>query len=296
MPNWVYNSMSVSGSKEDLIAFRDKASKSYITKHKGKRYQDAEGNWKYDADVEYEQENTAPLSFWNFIEPENKDAYFADAHGTKPEGYEAWSMEDKMAYDLKFTGDGWYDWNVRNWGTKWDASDAEITDSTEDKAACLSYTFQTAWSIPEPVFTAMVRQHPELSFDFECEEEQGWGAEFTSSDGDDVDENGVLTKSLIMTREWDIPDSHADYVDRGRECWACDNGDEDDFYEDCPRPETDFVVVVERRYIVKAQNAEKAWEITQDTLDELTPEDLDTIRVVDENTGELLFPKDLTAE
>jgi hypothetical protein len=297
MPNWVYNSMSVSGSQKDLIAFRDKASKPYTTKNKGKRYQDAEGNWKWDADVEYEQENTSPLSFWNFIEPESKDAYFADAHGKKPEGYEAWSMEDKMAYDLKFTGDGWYDWNVRNWGTKWDASDAEITDGTDDeKTACLSYTFQTAWSIPEPVFTAMVRQHPELTFDFECEEEQGWGAEFTSSDGDDVDENGVLTKSLIMTREWDIPDSHADYVDRGRECWACDDGDEENLYEDCPRSETDFVVVVERRYIVKAQTAEKAWEITQDTLDELTPEDLDTIRVVDENTGELLFPKDLTAE
>lgn len=296
MPNWVYNSMSVSGSQKDLIAFRDKAGKSYKTYHRGVRSQNENGDWTYDDTAINEQENTSPLSFWNFIEPENKELYFG-ASDYKPEGYDQLSTEEKMSISMEFKSDGWYDWNIRNWGTKWDASDAEIIDSTDDaKTACLSYTFQTAWSIPEPVFAAMVRQHPELTFDFECEEEQGWGAEFTSSDGDDVDENGVPTKSLIMTREWDIPDSHADYVDRGRECWACDSGDEDDLYEDCPRPETDFVVVVERRYIVKAQNAEKAWEITQDTLDELTPEDLDTIRVLDDNTGKLLFPMDLTAE
>jgi hypothetical protein len=137
----------------------------------------------------------------------------------------------------------------------------------------------------------MVAQHPELDFDFSSEEEQGWGAEYTSSDGDDVDENGVLTKSLIMTREWDIPQSHQDYVDLDREC-NCESepDDEEYWFDDCPRPETDFVVVVERRYIVKAQTAEKAWEITQDKLDELTPEDADTIWVVDEGTGERLFP------
>lgn len=298
MPNWVYNSVSITGKKEDLIAFRDKASKPYISHYKGKRYQDAEGNWKYDPDVRYEEEQTGALMFWNFIEPENKEAYFADAHGEKPEGYADWSLEDKMAHDLKFASDGWYDWNVRNWGTKWDASDADLTDNTEDKAACLNYSFNTAWSIPEPVFAAMVRQHPELDFDFESEEEQGWGASFTSSDGDDVDENGVPTKSLIMTREWDIPDSHQDYVDRGNEdgCNCQSDDDQEYWYDDCPRPETDFVVVVERRYIVKAKDAEQAWELAQDKLDELEPEDLDTIRVLDENTGELLFPNNLTAE
>jgi hypothetical protein len=277
MPNWVYNNMNVNGTAKDLIAFRDKASKI------------APSGISEDGVLEYKDENASPLSFWNFIEPENKPRYFG-ASDYKPDGYAEMSMEDRMAIAMKHESDGWYDWNVSNWGVKWDAGSVNLTDMTDDKAAYLGYSFETAWGIPEQVFTAIVRQHPELSFDFSCEEEQGWGAEFTSSDADDVDENGVPTKSLIMTREWDIPSSHADYDALGRDCWACENGDEEDFYEDCPRQETDFVVVVERRYIVRATSAEGAWEVAQDKLDELTAEDSDSFWVVDENTGQKLFP------
>lgn len=273
MPNWVYNTMNVSGTKEDLIAFREKASKTR-----------PDGLNTEDGSLTYTEGDKTELSFWNFIEPEDKPLYFG-ASDYKPEGYEAWSMEEKMAYSMKFSSNGWYDWNVREWGTKWDASEVDLTDQTEEKSAYLNYSFSTAWSIPEPVFQAVVRQHPELEFDFYSEEEQGWGAEFKAS----TDDSGG--RSLELVKEWDIPESHEDYVNLGRDCWACESGDEDDLYEDCPREDKDFVVVVERRYVVKAQSAEQAWELAQDGLDNLEPEDADSFRVVDENTGEHLFPK-----
>lgn len=279
MPNWVYNSMNVSGSKEDLIAFRDKAKKPR-----------PDGMNSEDGTLTYTDGDQSPLSFWNFKEPEDKALYFG-ASDYKPEGYEAWTLEERMAHSMKFTSNGWYDWNVREWGTKWDAGSVDLVDGTDDKGAHLHYSFETAWSIPEPVFTAIVEQHPTLTFDFSSEEEQGWGAEFTSSDGDEVGEDGKVVRSLVMTREWDIPNSHEDYVNLGRDCWACESGDEDDLYEDCPREERDFVVIVERRFVVKATDAEKAWELAQDGMDTLEPEDADSIRVVDENTGEHLFPK-----
>jgi hypothetical protein len=191
-----------------------------------------------------------------------------------------------MTYDMSFQTDGWYDWNVREWGTKWDACDSSFDDNTEDKGPNLYYSFNTAWSIPEQVYKAITEQHPELDFEFYCEEEQGWGAEYKST----TDEDG--SRLLELVKEWDIPDSHQDYVDRDRTC-NCENDDDQDYwYDDCPRPETDFVVVVERRYIVKAQTAESAWDIAQDTLNELTPEDgSESFRVLDEHTGEHLFPK-----
>jgi hypothetical protein len=272
MPNWVYNNISVSGTKEDLIAFRDKASKV------------SPNGIAEDGSLKYAESDKQVISFWNFIEPTNKSAYFEAAHGTKPEGYEDWTPEEKMTYDLSFKTDGWYDWNVREWGTKWDACDSNFDDHTEEKGPNLYYSFNTAWSIPEPIFLAITEQHPELTFQFYSEEEQGWGAEYESRKNEDG------SPKLVMTTEWDIPDSHQDYVDRDRTC-NCENDDDQDYwYDDCPRPETDFVVVVERRYIVKAQTAEKAWEIAQDKLDELTPEDSDSFRVVDESTGEHLFP------
>lgn len=278
MPNWVYSSISITGAKDDLIAFRDKANKI------------APSGISETGELEYKDENAQVISFWNFKEPENKYAYFKDAHGEKPEGYDTWTMEQKLAHDLKFEGDGWYDWNVREWGTKWDACDTDSTDGTADKAPHLYYSFNTAWGIPEGVFASMVADHPELDFDFESEEEQGWGAKYTSSDADGVDENGVRNRSLMVVEEWDIPDCHEDYASRGRDCWACESGDEDDLYPDCPRTERNFVVVVERRYVVKTTDAEKAWELVQEKLDELTAEDSDTFVVVDENTGERLFP------
>ena len=297
MPNWVYNNVTITGSSGDLKKFAEKASKPYTTINKGKRYQDeTTKEWKYDADVVYEQENTDAFSFWNFIEPEDKEAYFADAHGVKPEGYAEWTLEQKMAFDLKFTGNGWYDWNVREWGTKWDASEVDFNDNSDDKPANLYYSFSTAWSIPEPVFRAMVEQHPELHFSFYSEEEQGWGAEFESTDSED--ENGKPTKSLSLTKEWDIPDSHADYVELGRDCWACESGDEDDLYEDCPRSVKTFEVVVTRTYLVQATNAEEAWgkidgEIVNAEIelpDGIEIADEDTAFVKDGETGERLFP------
>jgi hypothetical protein len=289
IPNYVYNNLSVRGSKEDLIAFRDKAGKQHTTLFVGVRSKNEKGEWTYDETAIDEHINEEPLSFWNFVKPEDEilPIYFGHEKESKPEGYEGWTTEQKWAHDIKFSGNDAYNWNIRNWGTKWDAGDVSFDDRIEDETPSLYYNFQTAWSIPEAVFQAMVEQHPTLEFSFYGEEEQGWGAEYKSSDAD----NGE--RSLEVVREWDIPQSHQDYVDRDEvercNCQA-DPDDTEYWYDDCPRGEQEFVVVVERRYIVKAESAEKAWDLAQEKFDELTPEDLDSFRVVDENTGEHLFP------
>jgi len=44
-------------------------------------------------------------------------------------------------------GDDWYQSNIDNWGTKWDAHDVTLEDSDEETFVQL--TFDTAWSPPE---------------------------------------------------------------------------------------------------------------------------------------------------
>jgi hypothetical protein len=292
MPNWVDNWVGISGTEADLTAFLEKAGKPYPTKHSN-----------YNPETkEYEQvdaTNESPFSFWNFIEPEDKEAYFGSPSGNKPEGYEGWTSEQKMAHDLKFTGNGWYDWNVRNWGTKWDANDVNVDEVVTDGKgnASVSITFNTAWSIPEPIFKAMVEQHQTLSFDFECEEEQGWGAKFTATDEDGE-------RSLTMIEEWDIPDCHADYDSRGRECVCSWDDDEENWYEDCPALVKEFAVVVSRTYSIKATSAERAWELAQDQLlngegnlpDGVEVLDEDTVFVKDLLTNERIFPTTVEGE
>jgi len=64
-----------------------------------------------------------------------------------------------MPKDL-LVGDGWYGWRNENWGTKWDVVDSEMFDEAED--GFVSYSFDTAWSPPEPVYNALKEKYPEV--------------------------------------------------------------------------------------------------------------------------------------
>lgn len=300
MPNWVFTNLTVSGKTEDLLAFAEKASQQHETQWLTK-------SWRFDEKlgknvavpeserkIEIELSGESPLSFWNFVHPTDEELPYYFEQITKPEDVHKpdATFEERMEKSLKFEGAGWYDWNIRNWGTKWDACSASLSPELDTLKAGsteqLLYYFETAWSIPTQVFEAMVKQHPELTFDFECEEEQGWGASYTSSDGDTEDE-----RSLIETASWDIPQSHADYVDRGKECWACESSDNsDDLYDDCPKKEQDFYVVITKTYLVRTHTAENAWELAQenDPDQQMTLiEDETSLWVRDEN-GERLYP------
>lgn len=52
----------------------------------------------------------------------------------------------------------WYDWSVKNWGTKWDAYDTEVID-LDESGERLNLRFDTAWSCPKPVFTKLAKDY-----------------------------------------------------------------------------------------------------------------------------------------
>lgn len=114
-------------------------------------------------------------------------------------------------------GDSWYDWNISNWGCKWDSSNTVVEYKNSEKE--LNLYFNTPWSPPIPVILNLskkIKQNIKLTYN----EEQGWGGiiDFKS---------GTLTEG----ESWDIPESHADLVNRKQECY-CLSSDEV-FYEDC---------------------------------------------------------------
>lgn len=197
MPNWVYNTMNVTGSPDDVKTFiLEMATPIPTFVYPEGSYVSKDGEWKTEDTV---------FSFWNAIAPTNLEHYF--------------------------TSDHWYHWNNSNWGTKWDAKvDEKSTDDLDfsvyaDGTGAVTYRFDTAWGTPTPVFIALTKKYPHLEFDIEYEEEQGWGGSYSGSGGE-----------LIHTGEYDIPDSHADYAERGREdscdCTWADSPE--DMYEDCP--------------------------------------------------------------
>jgi hypothetical protein len=95
------------------------------------------------------------LSFLNFVRP----------------------LHTEMAW---YNDTGWYEWNINNWGCKWDAGRVDILENSPRR---ITYYFETAWAAPEFVFKAMAEQYPELDFYLWYEEEQGWGGELVAKNG-----------------------------------------------------------------------------------------------------------------
>ena len=57
------------------------------------------------------------------------------------------------------TDDRWYDWQVQNWGTKWEPADISVEQCDEE----LEITFNTAWSPPEDICRAIRNKYPDIS-------------------------------------------------------------------------------------------------------------------------------------
>lgn len=215
MPNWMYNTMDVSGRSDHLDLFEERAMQPYS------RLVDkfTEGGIKQVWETREEA-----LSFWNFLKPEDEDWYNTDSN--------------------------WYEWNNENWGTKWEANDVDAMRHSETD---LTYHFATAWSYPEPLMEAMVAQFPKLTFEFYCEEEQGWGAEFVGSAG-----------KLIKTKSWDVPNSHADFVALGKPltCNCAFDDDQRNWFDDCPRSEPtekDLLAEKIRQQIIAGSGVSDEW-------------------------------------
>ena len=75
-------------------------------------------------------------------------------------------MSDDKMKGLHFASTGcqddrWYNWRVQNWGTKWDCYSMEMDDT--DMPHGFEVTFETAWSPPEEIHSAICEQFDDLS-------------------------------------------------------------------------------------------------------------------------------------
>lgn len=195
MPNWVYGSLSVTGDAEEVQAVKKQLARPY--KRLIVRYT-KDGTERGIKTVE------PTFSFWNIVRPEGSD-------------------REKYDESLGAAGSSpfWYDWNCENWGTKWD-TDAELEEFDE---AHLRYRIETAWSPPTAALVALSAQHPDVHFELDWEEEQGFGGTYEFRAG-----------GARETNYYDIPTSHADYVDREKEeqCVCQWSEDPETFFSDCP--------------------------------------------------------------
>ena len=194
MPNWCYNSLTIEGNAEDINSVKSQLNTPFQRQHDSWNMQTRQMELK---DVLYPN---PVFAFWNIIKPDNLEEYNKQDDFSKP-----------IAERLQFKGDNWYDWNVRNWGTKWDVAvshDEEYpeTELVEEWSDRLIYRFNTAWSPPFPAIEELSRQYPNCLFTLSFEEETGWGGEIEFKNGEPTEiesyENKCRDCDAINTMEY----------------------------------------------------------------------------------------------
>ena len=79
-------------------------------------------------------------------------------------GAEQKELEAKSAANLeKYGYANWYDFNVANWGTKWEIGGNGDVAEIEDDGLSFSASFESAWSPPTQVCEALVEQGFEVT-------------------------------------------------------------------------------------------------------------------------------------
>jgi hypothetical protein len=173
MPNWAYSKVTISGDMKEVSRLKEQVSQPYQDPH----YPD--------------KTNEGVFLLWNIVKPNNLSAYtgeekniFDQIIAGDPELAELNKFEipdnnsDLMArvqHELA-TSDGWYEWNCRNWGTKWETGDKAVIEyelpiplTNEDfeipaeMLLEITYRMETAWSPPVEALAKLAEQYPEVT-------------------------------------------------------------------------------------------------------------------------------------
>ncbi len=71
----------------------------------------------------------------------------------------------RVSWNRRYGADNWYDWSIKNWGTKWNAYNVTM-ERPSDNEVC--YLFDTAWGDPRPVYDALGAKFPDLCIEVYC--------------------------------------------------------------------------------------------------------------------------------
>lgn len=206
MPNWCYNHLDINGSKQDIAKIKAQLNKPFTKVHENFNMKTKKMEFK---EHKYSNPIFAFHNIYNHIDD-----------GVSDEVYQ--NQSDHSKDPLDFGGNNWYDWNVRNWGTKWDVAVGDEdkypeTSLVDESTKSLGYSFNTAWSPPVEAITKLSKQYPDVGFTLSYEEETGWGGEVIFEDGEGTEMEAYGWKC----RECDHTEEETPY------CEECD-------FDTCP--------------------------------------------------------------
>ena len=191
MPNWTENQLIIKGDPALIHELATQVSQPYESEYENFRTGEVESST-----------NEGCFLLWNIVKPTNLDIYYqreerlirqaeriiSASHPNPPKPVSPEEMVAAIKEGLENTGpidfakladqfeqevaekDDWYHWNIRNWGTKWEISEATTMGDGE---GTIEYGFQTAWSPPVEAILNLSSQYPTLAFQLDAIDEGG---------------------------------------------------------------------------------------------------------------------------
>jgi hypothetical protein len=135
MPNWVWNQMTLFGEKEEL----DKLESTKFDFNK---------LFPMPDEIKDDSEGIVCLLCHENVKGHcEKCGIEGNIGGRSDDNLNEKELEIRNNWMKNYGADGWYNWSIKNWGTKWnvDVEDVEMYRLTPFK---LLVTFDTAWSPP----------------------------------------------------------------------------------------------------------------------------------------------------
>jgi hypothetical protein len=145
MPNWCLNRLTVSGDKHEINKFKE------LTLVKPEKSSELNFTMEvlYPTPTELLEQTSPAMWRGDELDVEGKLEF------------------EKKIEELKqkYGHTDWYDWRVKNWGTKWGIYSSSLKISKLDNnVGKLKYNFQSAWDPATLIIEAMSKQFPKLTF------------------------------------------------------------------------------------------------------------------------------------
>ena len=126
---------------------------------------------------------------------------------------EEWDLGKQTYQNIqKYGCPTWYEWRIQNWGTKWNASGAEVLDGR--------LSFLTAWNAPKQILEKLSQMFPSITI------HHVWADEDIGHNcGDRTYKNGTVTQEHLPTGQ--------EAVELGCDLW---NIDPEEFLSESQEP------------------------------------------------------------
>jgi len=202
MPNWVYNGLTIEGNPDQVKSLMEQMNKPFKMVH---------DSWN----METHQQEKKLVTYPNPVFAFHNIYSYLDAGISEEDYLSQPAHKPEMTEWFKFEGNDWYNFNIREWGTKWDVaisdndkySDTSMEDAANGENHVVHYNFNTAWSRPMNALIKLSEQYPTLLFTLSYQEETGWGGELE-----------LLRGVVISESEYDSQCRDCDATDQMEYC------------------------------------------------------------------------------